>query len=271
MARPIWFVELIKKPFPYRFLLAELTKLPVLGNVVEYLLFDGDDILYLPDDGVIQINEAIDRPEDVVLPSRVVEHFIEQANYHWIMDVCMCREAEECQDYPIDLGCLFLGEATLGINPELGRPVTKVEALEHVRRCRKAGLVHMIGRNKLDTAWLGVGPGNKLLTICNCCPCCCLWRMLPNISSEISARVNRMPGVKVTVTDRCVACGVCIQGVCFVDAIRLDGQSAVISTACRGCGRCVSVCPQQAIELSIDDAQFVTRSIERLSAVVDVR
>jgi ferredoxin len=270
MARPVWFVELIKKPFPHRFLLAELTKLPVLGSVVEYLLFDGDDILYLPDDGVIQIHEAINRPEDMVLPSQVVEHFIEQANYHWIMDACICRDAEQCQDYPIDLGCLFLGEATLGINPKLGRPVTKAEALAHVRRCREAGLVHMIGRNKLDTAWLGVGPGDKLLTICNCCPCCCIWRMLPNISSEIRSKVSRMPGVRVTVTDRCVACGACTEGVCFVDAIRLDDQSAVISQACVGCGRCVRVCPQQAIELSIDDPQFVGRSIERLSSVVDV-
>jgi hypothetical protein len=90
------------------------------------------------------------------------------------MNTCLCRDAKQCKDYPIDLGCLFLGEAALGINPRLGRGVTKREALEHIRRCREAGLVHLIGRNKLDTVWLGVGPGDKLLTICHCCPCCCL-------------------------------------------------------------------------------------------------
>jgi len=72
------------------------------------------------------------------------------------------------------------------------------------------------------------------------------------------------------VTARCAGCGTCTRGVCFVDAIRLDGQHAVIGDACRGCGRCVEVCPQQAIELTIDDAQFVERTIERLARLVDV-
>jgi len=270
MARPLWFVELVKKPFPYRFLLAELTKLPIVGNLVDYLLFDGDGIVYLPDDRLIEIHESVDLSEDMVLPSQVVEHFIAQAGFHWIMNACLCRDADSCEEYPIDLGCLFLGEATLGINPKLGRPVTAEEALAHVRRCREAGLVHMVGRNKIDTIWLGVGPGNKLLTICNCCPCCCIWRMLPNVAPQISAKISRMPGVTVAVTEACTACGACTQGVCFVDAIHMNEHRAVINDACRGCGRCVSVCPQQAIELTIDDEQFVQHSIDRISPLVDV-
>jgi hypothetical protein len=270
MARPLWFVELIKKPFPQRFLLAEMTKVPLLGSLVDHLLFEGDDIVYLPSDQVIQINEPIDRPEEVVLPSQVVEHFIEQAKTHWIMDHCICRDATPCEDYPIDLGCLFLGEAASGINPQLGRRATKEEALEHVRRCREAGLVHMVGRNKLDTVWLGVGPGDKLLTICNCCPCCCIWRMLPHIAPEIGAKIRGMPGVTVAVTDRCQGCGSCTQDVCFVDAIRLVDGRAAISDACRGCGRCVSICPQGAIEISIEDSRFVEESIKRISSLVDV-
>jgi ferredoxin len=270
MARPLWFVELIKKPFPQRFLLAGMTKLPLVGRLVDHLLFEGDGVFYLPSDQVIQIDEPIDRPEELVLPSQVVEHFIQQANHHWIMDGCICRDASQCQDYPIDLGCLFLGEAVLGINPKLGRLVTREQALEHVQRCREAGLVHMVGRNKLDTVWLGVGPGDRLLTICNCCPCCCIWRMLPNVAPEIGARVSRMPGVSVAVTDACVGCGQCIQDVCFVDAIHLLNGRAIIDDACRGCGRCVAACPQYAIKLAIDNDGYVEESISRLSARVDV-
>ena len=79
-----------------------------------------------------------------------------------------------------------------------------------------------------------------------------------------------MPGVTVTVSDRCIGCGICTQGVCFVEAIHLVDGHAVISDECRGCGRCVTVCPQEAIEMSIEYGQFVEQSIARISPLVDV-
>jgi ferredoxin len=280
MSRPVWLVGLIKRTFPGRFALARVTKAPVMGKVLDRWLFDGDDLFYLPPDRLapgggrrtISVGQRVETPADVVLPSRVVEHFIEQASVHWIMNACICRDSSGCRDYPVDLGCLFLGEAAAGINPALGRRVTREEALEHARRCREAGLVHLVGRNKLDTVWLGVGPGDRLLTICNCCPCCCLWRVLPKISSDIGQRVTRMDGVNVSVKDRCVGCGTCATpGICFVDAIRLEGDHARIDDACRGCGRCVEVCPQGAIELSIAGSAFLANSIARIAPLVDVR
>ena len=270
MGRPLWFVGLIKKGFPFAFLFAKLTRIPFVGNFVDRWLFDGDDIVYLPKDRVIRLNMPVDVPDQVVLPSQVVEHFIEKANYHWIMNKCICRDASQCKDYPIDLGCLFLGEAVLGINPKLGRLVTKEEAHDHVKRCREAGLVHLIGRNKMDSVWLGTGPGTKLLTICNCCHCCCLWRILPHIAPQIGDKTTSMPGVSVTTNGNCTGCGTCTQGVCFIDAISLVDNHAVRNDDCRGCGRCVDVCPHGAIEISIDDKKFVEKTIDRLSALVDV-
>jgi ferredoxin len=270
MSRPLWFVELLKASFPGRFMVAGATRFPLLGSVLGRWLFDGDDLIYLPADRVIKVNQSLDLPDQVVLPSEVVEHFIQAANYHWIMNECLCRSGDQCEDYPIHLGCLFLGEATLGINPGLGRQVSKEEALEHARRCREAGLVHLIGRNKLDTIWLGVGPGHKLLTICNCCPCCCLWGVLPHVAPQIGAKVNRMPGVQVGVNGQCTGCGTCTQDVCFVSAIRLVDERAVIGDACRGCGRCASVCPHGAIEIFVDYDRFVDKSVTRLSRLVDV-
>lgn len=94
--------------------------------------------------------------------------------------------------------------------------------------------------------------------------------MLPHIAPQIATKVTRMPGLTVAVTDRCVGCGTCTQGICFVEAIRLADGRAVIDEACRGCGRCVEVCPQGAIEISIEDKQFVKNAIRRLSPLVDV-
>jgi ferredoxin len=270
MSRPVWFVKLLRKFFPYRFLFARLTQISAVARLTDRLLFKGDDLTYLPQDRVIPVNEAIDGPGETVLPSQVVEHFIDKATHHWIMNTCICRRAAGCEDYPIDLGCLFLGQAAEGINPKLGRRVTKQEALEHVMRCREVGLVHLIGRNKLDTVWLGIGPGHRLLTVCNCCPCCCLWRVLPHIAPQIGAKVRRMPGVAVAVTDRCAGCGTCTQGVCFVEAIRLVDGQAVIGDVCRGCGRCVDVCPHGAIELTVAGDRFIETSIDRISSLVDL-
>ena len=118
-------VQLIKLAFPGRFLAARATRVPVLGQVMDRWLFEGDHLFYLPQDHLIQVDEAVELPGEMVLPSQVVEHFIEQANVHWIMNACICRDGCRCEDYPIDLGCLFLGEAAEGINPKLGRRVTR--------------------------------------------------------------------------------------------------------------------------------------------------
>jgi Fe-S-cluster-containing hydrogenase component 2 len=73
------------------------------------------------------------------------------------------------------------------------------------------------------------------------------------------------------VTDDCIGCGTCTKDVCFVNAIHLEDKRAVINEAsCRGCGRCVPVCPQEAIEVVIDNENFISESIRRLENVVDV-
>ncbi len=269
MALPMWMVNILVKTFPGVFDFAKATNLPGLGGLIDRALFEGDHIIYLPKDNVVELNANIES-EDLVLPSQVVDHFIEEANYHWIMDWCICRKGNECKDYPLELGCLFLGEAAKDVNPELGRSVTKEEAKEHARRCREAGLVHLIGKNKLDEMWLWVSPGEKLLTICNCCPCCCIWRVAPVIAPEIGRKITKMPGVSVRVTDECAGCGDCVEQ-CFVKAISMEAARAEISDQCRGCGRCVEACPHDAIEISIDDKTYVATSIEEIGSLVDVK
>ncbi|MBS3781480.1 MAG: 4Fe-4S binding protein [Candidatus Thermoplasmatota archaeon] len=269
MKREKLLIKLINKFFPQRFRLANLTNYPVIGDVVDKLFFEEDNMFYLTKDEVIEINETIEMPDNYVLPSKIVDHFIEEADFHWIMNLCICRKSNKCEDYPIELGCLFLGEAAKDIDPELGRPVTKDEALEHVEKCREAGLVHLIGRNKLDPFWLDVSPGKKLMTICNCCPCCCLWKMLPDLTRDIGDKIKKMPGIEIEVNERCIGCSECTE-VCFVDAIKIKDGVAVISEDCRGCGRCIEVCPESAIDLKIKELDYYDNSIEELEGAVDL-
>lgn len=263
--------KIIYKPRLFRFDISK--KFPSLArrqrkSMEKFIPFD-DALICLPKDEVI-INQKVDKQGDMVLPTQVIEHFIDESNYRAIMNYCICRESNNCKDYPHDLGCLFLGEAAKGIHPEMCRSVTKEEAKEHVRKARKHGLVHLIGRAKLDDLWLDIGPHDKLFTICNCCPCCCISIAVPYISPVLTDWFYRMPGISVTVTEEeCIGCGKCLDA-CIYGGITLEGEIASINDQCRGCGRCVEVCPQKAIKLHWDKSS-VKQTIDFLASRVSVK
>ena len=274
MSQPLWIVELLKRNFSLRFLGAEMTKWPLIDRVMERALFNGqgtgDALFYLPKDRVV-INQKIEPGESRAVPSAVVTHFIKEANHIFLMDKCICREAADCQEHDHDIGCIFLGEAVLEINPKLGRMVDKDAALAHVEKARDAGLVHLIGRDKMDSVWLGVQTSTRLMTICNCCSCCCLFKFLPNLAPKLQKKVERMPWVSIEVTEACSGCGVCTEDVCFIDAIHLENGRAVIDEDCRGCGNCAEMCPRGAIRIIVEREDYIENAIHRLSQTVDVR
>ena len=131
MASPYAIKKIINKTFSGRFVLSRLSHLALIGRVIDFLLFKDDDIMYLPQDKTIPINHRLDGRNELVLPSQILDRIIETAGYHWIMDFCICRESSDCRDFPKDLGCLFMGEATLDINPKFGRPVNAAAARNH--------------------------------------------------------------------------------------------------------------------------------------------
>ncbi len=71
-----------------RFEVAEMTKWPLIGPVMEHALFNGhkngDTLFYLPKDRVV-INQQIEDQQNVVIPSEVVTHFIEEASHIFLM------------------------------------------------------------------------------------------------------------------------------------------------------------------------------------------
>jgi ferredoxin len=254
-------------------------ELPLISKAVNRLLFDGDDIQVLPRDETInnlraeniEINRDIPVSKDFVLPSEVLKEMINRSSYHFIMDFCICRVSSNCKDYSHDLGCLFLGKGAKRISDKLGRIVTTEEAIEHVDKCHDAGLVHIIGRNKIDSIWLNTGPPDELLSICNCCPCCCLWKMSPELPESISNGLTPMVGVKINFnSELCTGCGMCADGSCFVNAIKLKDEKAEINyKTCRICGRCAEICENNAITI-IMEPDAVDRSIKRVERLVDV-
>jgi Pyruvate/2-oxoacid:ferredoxin oxidoreductase delta subunit len=228
-----------------------------------------DDAAFcFPKAGVIEIKESV-KKQDMVLPFEVVDHFIDESCYRAIMNFCICRDSNKCKDYPIDFGCMFMGEAAKSIHPDLCRSVTKEEARAHVRKSQELGLVILAGRHVLDSTWLGVSPNTQLFSVCLCCPCCCGSLIFPYLSSDLTDWVYKMPGVSVQVGDECVGCGDCVDA-CIYGGIVVKDDLAVITEHCRACGRCAEACPHTAITMQIDDPDYIKKAIEFLEPRVDV-
>ena len=274
---PYISVKGLSKVFWSRFGLAAFTKRSKLFNrVVTKTLFDGDDMVVLPMDDVVRARriemdmDFEDGGESTVLPSDIVKDIIDRSSDIFIMNFCLCRESNECDDFPRDRGCVFLGKGVHRIPEDFGHISTREEAKRYIDECTDLGLVHIIGRNKLDSIWLNTGHKRDLMTICNCCPCCCLWNMTRNISDEIGGVFKRLDGVSVSVdVDRCIGCGSC-HDICFTKAVTIDnGKCSIDPGMCRGCGRCVEVCPTDSITLEFDGS-VVGREVDRIHSLVDL-
>jgi ferredoxin len=274
-------IKIIKLTFNTRFILAKTCrKIPPVAWIANKLFFEGDDIQVLPLDSTIkkrtfieqvEINNSVPLSNEAILPSEVLNVMIKKSRYHFIMDFCICRTSNNCKDFPHEFGCLFLGKGTKRISKNLGRHVDADEAIEYVNKCREAGLVHIIGRNKIDSVWLNTGPKEDLLSICNCCPCCCLWKMVPELPKNIGRSLTPMNGIEIAYNiENCTNCGRCTSGTCFVEAITIQNSGIEIDTIkCKKCGRCADVCTNDALTVLIS-LDAVKNSIERVEKLVDV-
>ena len=259
-------VKIIKKLWPTRFATARAAYFGPVGRWIEKMFFQGDRMTQIP------INEDIQGAEQsIALPLSVLEEFVREASVRVIMHNCICRDNNCCADYPVHTGCVFLGEAAREINPGLGRQAGVEETLGHIRDAIRSGLVPFTGKNKLDTVWLGVGPGERLMTICFCCPCCCLYNVYPHLPAHMRDGVVRLEGLEVEVLDGCTGCGRC-ETVCVSRAIEVRNARAVIDQGrCFGCGRCASGCPEGAVELRVTRRDAIEAWKKRIRSVVDVR
>lgn len=293
-------VFLVKHSFHLRFFLSRLTtKSNLFKRFIERLLFQDDEIFVLPNnnflneeskDGTykkdadaitttvsanIEVNQKFQKDDSLFLPVDLLKEAVRRTSYITVMDQCLCRISNNCQDYPQDLGCIFLGPAARNIPEKIGHQATVEEALAQIDYAESLGLSHVMGRNKIDTVWMNIGPKEQLLTICHCCPCCCLWKVLPDIHTDISDKVMRINGVSVkTKNENCILCRKCLgDDVCFGGAIYLDESENKIKIdqdKCVGCGHCTHTCPKDVFDLSYtqDSLDYI---LDRMDALIDYR
>ncbi|MDO5849120.1 MAG: 4Fe-4S binding protein [Methanobrevibacter sp.] len=247
-------IFIVNRIFNWRFRIARLTKQSkIMNKIIKKLLFEDDEIVFVPN--TIEVNKKIESSGSEFLPTGVLKEVIKKTDDIVIMDSCLCRSSSGCEDYPQDLGCIFLGPTTKKIPRAICHEATVEEALEHVDEADAAGLTHMIGKNKIDSVWMNVGPRDGLLTICHCCPCCCLWKVIPDLNDEITDKIEPLEGVSINFDeDKCINCGACLKDTCMADAISLkDGRIVIDKDLCVGCGLCANKCKPKAITISFTD------------------
>ena len=261
----------LKHIFNWRFRIAEFTKKSTIyKKIIDKMLFEDDEIVVIPNS--ININKKIESDGSEFLPTQVIKDVIKRCDDIVIMNSCLCRTSNQCEDYPQDIGCIFLGPTTRKIPKNIGHKATVEEALEQVDMADAAGLSHIIGRNKIDTVWMNVRPGKGLLTICHCCPCCCLWKVYPNLDTDISDKIEKLDGVSVKLhEDKCRLCKKCLDEVCMFQAIDFkDNKITIDYDICKGCGLCVNTCKFDAITIDYTD-ETIDNVVNRIDDLIEIR
>ena len=200
---------------------------------------------------VMPLNVDIsDKGEKVTLPVDLLKQTLRKTTFIAGMDHCLCRQSNQCKDYPADLGCLFLGESSRSVvKHHLAREFTYEEACERIDRATALGLPAQSVWIEFEQPLWGIPDSemDKFPEICFCCPCCCAPMRLSRGSDE-SVRIRFHPSGWTAVPDRtkCVGCGLCTKAEngCPTEAISMGEDKKVVidQDKCIGCGICMNRC-----------------------------
>lgn len=202
---------------------------------------------------VIPLNATVERSKNAVLPYQLIDDFIDGAGFKIILDECLCRRGEGCTGYPVDFGCLMLGEgARTLLKGGHGREVTAREAKEHVRKAEQHGLVPFAAHAKAEVMTMGIPEEqhHRFIELCFCCPCCCLaMKNLRYYPPDIHKHNFINVAFAAKALPACKGCRRCVSA-CPTDAIRVNGDKVwVREDRCIGCGLCQYTCEFDGIRL----------------------
>lgn len=154
---------------------------------------------------------------------------------------CICRTEGKLLDHgcdkPMETCLLFSPVAEYYIENNMGREISKDEALQIIKTNDEAGLV--------------ISPVNARNTtaVCSCCGCCCNFlkavkrqpKPSESVKSNFYAQMN---------SDDCTQCETCIDR-CQMDAITMEEHAVIDLDKCIGCGLCVTTCTGEAITMKL--------------------
>ena len=194
----------------------------------------------------IEINEKLEVPEEIIIPTQKVEDLIKKFK-DIAVGYCFCRHHQDllgnpCKQTKLRENCFTFGKSARYVTEQgFGRIISQEKALKLIKESEKDGLVHKAWHPHSDIS-------KDETSICNCCEDCCgtfdWWR------KGSTAMINSTNFISIIDKDSCVGCGTCIEK-CPVGAIELNGDDKAERNSdwCIGCGVCVHFCPENAISL----------------------
>ncbi|UCD56775.1 MAG: 4Fe-4S binding protein [Candidatus Hydrogenedentota bacterium] len=198
---------------------------------------------------VYPVEQAI--PDKItVFPFEKVTEMVGKAQAWGVTD-CICRKEMKLTGKGCDAtmnNCIAFSADPHGFDIDYRgvRKITKEECLDLLKKAEEEGLVH--------NSW---NVQDSHVFICNCCACCCL--ILRGVkmarSPHVLAKANYFAQID---PDTCVACGLCADERCPMEAIDGRGDYYEVNLErCIGCGVCVVTCPSGALSLQQkDEAQI---------------
>jgi ferredoxin len=179
-----------------------------------------------------------------VLSADLVSEMIDYHKELAVANVCQCRqslrfEGKECKRSSPEDGCLVFGSfAALLVSGGNCRAVSKEEMRDIVVERWEKKLVFMTGN-------VGLQSPNA---ICTCCDCCC--HFLESVN-KFQGKTGLAHSHYLARTDGalCNDCGKCVKACnTYAHALK-DKKHGFDPEKCIGCGVCVTVCKQDAIQM----------------------
>jgi Fe-S-cluster-containing hydrogenase component 2 len=161
----------------------------------------------------------------------------------FLVNECICKKEQGLLDHPCDRPihvCLAVAPVPEVFDRSpIGKVITKEEANELIVKSEEAGLVHLTGNVQAGQFY-----------ICNCCKCCCgVLKAINKYNIPAPMVINSHYYAQID-PEKCIACGICADERCQVNAIEEgDEVYRIVKGRCIGCGLCAQTCPAEAISL----------------------
>ena len=228
---------------------------PIIGPVYNRLMMFTPDAKRYSAGTIYNLNvDVSDKGESVVVPMDLVKDMLRKATYIASTNACICRDANNCKDYPKDVCCLFMSNSGRTIvDHEVGYEISLEDALARVDKAAELGLVGQALFVEVEQfIW---GFSNKTMEIfiemCFCCPCCCVaFNLSRNASRFVRDRFRPSGWTSLIDPQLCNGCEACVQP-CPQGAISLNAEAKAVvdQEICVGCGICKLHCTVDAIRI----------------------